>query len=82
MEPVTISATISAVANKLDGLVYEGYSGLNMQGALCWGLVSSSPPEEKRKVWKLYNLPTPRWDQLGQVYVYYWPEFEYTPAQD
>lgn len=82
MKPVTISAAISAAADTLDGRVYEGYSGRCMYGAVCWGLTSDSPPEDTHSVWKQHKLPAPRWDQLGLGYIYYWPEFEYIPAQD
>jgi len=65
---------IEVIAAKVQGKIYEGYSGRGMFGATCWGItVSKSDVNKTIKVAEKLGLKNARIDDMGLDMIVYWP---------
>lgn len=84
MEEITIGEKLTQFAEGCAGDIYEAYSGRGMYGACCLGVSTDYKLDHDQLVelCKSCDLPAPSWDNLGLGMIYYWPSYEYLPAQD
>jgi hypothetical protein len=75
------STAIRKVAEEEGWQIYEGYSGRNMYGKKCLGVVVSSP-EVVVEMADDCLWPDPAIDQLGLQYIVYWPQLKWEAPAD
>ncbi len=79
------TSAIEDAAYELDGEIYRGYSGRNMYGEECVGVVLEEMSDLFRFAGLLDDdlvklLGSPRWDNMGLQYIAYWPRWTVGPS--
>ena len=71
---MTVGEKVKCIADRLDGQVYEKYSGRGMYGSTCWGIVLSTSLVDKAiSMGKKKGLKEARTDNMGLDMFVYWP---------
>ncbi len=71
-----IENTLQAIANYINGNIYEEYSGRNMFGSKCYGIICPNYIKCIEYASE-FGIKGAKWDNLGKDYIVYWPHLIY-----